>query len=64
MMTSQILKFVDFNITQKSKYLEKHCFFFKKNPINYSSRATLTKDTFVAQVTFNLFLANSTFYKL
>ena len=42
MMTSQILQFVDFTKTQKSKYLEnKTLFFFQIKFINYTSRATL-----------------------
>ena len=31
MMTSQILKFVDFTKTQKSKYLENKALFFSSN---------------------------------
>ena len=45
MMTSQILKFVDFTKIQKSRYLENKTLFFlqnnKKNFINNTSRATL-----------------------
>ena len=42
MMMSQILTFVDFTKTQKSRYLEKKTFFFQvKNFINYASRAAL-----------------------
>ena len=42
MMTSQILQFVDFTKTQKSKYLENKTFFLQiKKFINYTSRATL-----------------------
>ena len=43
MMTSQILKFVDFIKTQKSRYLKNETYFFfkKKNFINYTSRTTL-----------------------
>ena len=43
MMTSQILKFVDFTKTQKSRYLEKETLFFLqiKELINYTSRAIL-----------------------
>ena len=39
MMTSQILKAVDFTKTQKSRYMENETFFKQKN--NYRSRATL-----------------------
>ena len=42
MMTSQILKFVDFTKIQKSSYLENETFFLQiKNFIDYTSRATL-----------------------
>ena len=43
MMTSQILKFVDFTKTQKSRYLENKTLVFLqiKKLINYTSRATL-----------------------
>ena len=54
MMTSQVLQFVDFTKTQKSKYLENETFFLQiKKFINYTSRATLwQKSTFAAEVTF------------
>ena len=44
MMTSQILKFVDFTYTQKFKYLENKTLFFLqiKKIINYTSRTTLS----------------------
>ena len=56
MMTSQILKFVDFTKTQKSRYLENETFFLQiKKFIHYTSRATLwQKNTFVAEVNFNV----------
>ena len=43
MMTSQILKSMDFTKTQKSRYLDNETLFFvqKKKFINYTSRATL-----------------------
>ena len=43
MMTSKILKSVDFRKTQKSRYLEKETLFLIeiKKIINYTSRATL-----------------------
>ena len=43
MMTSQILKFVDFTKTQKSRYLENETLFLFqiKKFINCASRATL-----------------------
>ena len=42
MMTSQVLKSVNFTRTQKSRYLENETLFFLqiKKPINYSSRVT------------------------
>ena len=42
-MTSQILKFVNFRKTQKSRYLENETLFFLqlKKFINYASQATL-----------------------
>ena len=55
MMTSQILKFVCFAKTQKSRYLENETLFFLqiKKFNNYTSRAIFGKNTFVAEVTFN-----------
>ena len=42
MMTSQILKSLDFTKTQKSRYLENKTFFLQiKKFINYTLRATL-----------------------
>ena len=42
MMTSQILQFVDFTTTQKSKYVENETFSLQiKKFITYTSRATL-----------------------
>ena len=54
MMTSQVLKSVDFTKTQKSRYLENETFFLQiKKFINYTSKATLLqKNSFVAEVTF------------
>ena len=46
MMTSQILQFVDFTKTKKSKYLENETFFSKKKIINYTSSATLWQKYF------------------
>ena len=45
MITSQILKFVDFPKTQKSRYLKNETSFFLhiKKFINYTSRATYGK---------------------
>ena len=45
MMTSQILKSVDFTKTQKSRYLKNETLFFLqiKKFINYTSRATFFK---------------------
>ena len=44
MAMSEILKFVDFKKTQKSKYLENETLFFLqiKKISNYTSRATLS----------------------
>ena len=56
MMMSQILKFVNFTKTQKSRYLENVTLFFLqiKKFINYTSKATLwQKNTFVVELTFN-----------
>ena len=55
MMTSQILKSVDFKMKQKSRYLENERLFFLqiKKFINYTSRATfMAKNSFVAEVSF------------
>ena len=42
MVTSHILKFVDFTKTRKSRYLEKETFFVQiEKFMNYISRATL-----------------------
>ena len=48
MMTSQILKSVDFTETQKSKNLENKTLFFLqiKKFINYTSRATVFQKNF------------------
>ena len=57
MMTSHILKSVDFTEIQKSGYLENEAFFFLhiKKLINYISKVTLwQKNSFVAEVTFTL----------
>ena len=49
MMTSQILKTVDFIKSQKSRYLDSETFFLQKkknnNNNNYISRATLWQKT-------------------
>ena len=56
MITSQVLKSVDFTKTRKSRYLEKETLFFLqiKKFINYTSRAGyfIAKNSFVAEVTF------------
>ena len=54
MMTSHILKSVDFTKTQKSRYLENETFLFQiKKFINCALRATSwQKNCFVAEVTF------------
>ena len=53
MMTSQILQFVDFTKTQKSKYLQNKTVFFqiKKSLITHQ-RILYGKNTFVVEVTF------------
>ena len=55
MVTSQILKSVDFIKTQKSKYLEDETFFslIKKKIINYTLRAaSWQKNVFLLELTF------------
>ena len=55
MITSQILKLVDFTKIQKSRYLENETLFFLqiKKFINYTTRTTLwQKNRFVVEVTF------------
>ena len=53
MMTSQILKSVDFTKIQKPRYLENEKLFSSNKKNNYTSRATLwQKFSFVATVTF------------
>ena len=55
MMTSQILKSVDYTKTQKSRYLNetnKKIIFRQKKFVNYTLKATLwQKNSFVAEVT-------------
>ena len=58
MMTSQILQFVDFIKTQKSRYLENETLFLLqiKKFINCILRASLwQKNSFVAEVTFKVY---------
>ena len=57
MMTSQILKSVDFTKTQKSRYLENKTLFFLqvKKFIDYTSGLLYNKNSFVAEVTFEVF---------
>ena len=57
MMASQILKFLDFTETQKSRYLENETLLFlkpkKKKIVNYTSETTLWQNiVFVAEVAF------------
>ena len=59
MMTSQILKSADFTETQKCTYLKNETWFFLqiKKIINYTSKATLLqKNSFAAEITFNLYI--------
>ena len=53
-MMSQIFKFLNFTKTQKSSYLENKVLFFLqiRKFINYTSRATLWENAFVAEVIF------------
>ena len=55
MMTSKILKFVDFTKPEESRNLVNETFFLQiKKLINHISRATLwQKNGFVVEVTFN-----------
>ena len=52
MMTSQILKSVDFTKTQKSRYLENETLFFLqiKQWINYTSKITLLQKYLVTKI--------------
>ena len=58
MMTSQILKSVDFTKTQKSRYLDNETLFFLqiKNPLIAHQGLLYGRNSFVAEVTFNNFL--------
>ena len=60
MMTSQILKFVDFTKTKKCRYLENETLFFlqiKKSLITHQG-LLYGKNTFVAEVIVKLFNIN------
>ena len=61
MMTSQALKFVDFTILQKSRYLGNKTSFLKIRKINYRTLQGLLygKNIFIAEVTFNGFFVRS-----
>ena len=54
MMTSRILKFLDFTKTQKSRYLESETWFFLqiKKLIKHQGLLYGKKNTFVMEVTF------------
>ena len=53
MMMSQILKFVDFTKTQKSRYLKNQTFFLQiKNSLITDQGLLYDKNTFLAVVTF------------
>ena len=56
MMTSQILKSVDFTTTQKSRYLENETMFFLQiKKINYIIKGYyMAKNSFVGEVTFKM----------
>ena len=65
MMTSQILKSLNFTKTQKSRYLKNKTLFFLeiKKIINCTSGVTLwQKKVFVAEVTFNIYLDHKKWY--
>ena len=55
MMMSQIFQFVDVTTTEKSKYLENKTFFLqiRKSLITHQGAYFISKNTFVAEVTFN-----------
>ena len=54
MMTSQILRSVNFSNTQKSRYLESETFFLQiKKPLITYQGLRYGKKSFVAEVTFN-----------
>ena len=57
MMTSRILKSMDFTKSRKSRYLENETLFFLqiKRFIDYILRATIVENSFVAEVTFNVY---------
>ena len=63
-MTSQVLKCMDFTKTQKAKNLKNETFFLRiKEFINYTSSATLLqKNSFVAEVNFKSFLSSLTLF--
>ena len=52
MMTSQILKSVDFTKTQKSRYLENETFFLQIKTLCIKGYF-MARNSFVAEVTFN-----------
>ena len=56
MMTSQILKFVDFTKTKKSRYFENQTFFSSNKKVHslHVKDYFMAKNTFVAEVTFNI----------
>ena len=53
-MTSQILKFVDFTKTEKSRYLENITFFSSNKKLNTHQGYFLAKNSFVVEVAFNV----------
>ena len=61
MMTSQILKSVDFTKTQKSRYLENETLFFISNKKIHQLRIKdyfMAEISFVEEVTFNIILTS------
>ena len=66
MMTSQILKSVDFTKTQESRYLEKETLFFLqiKNLLTTHQGLFYDRKSFVAEVTFKELRKNQRFKKL
>ena len=62
MMTSQILKSVDFTKTQKSRYFENETFFLQIKILITHQRLLHGKNSFVAEVTFKGHLGYKTIF--
>ena len=65
MMTSQVLRSVDFIKSQERRYLEKGTSFFLqiKKFINYIKGYFIAKNSFVAEVTFNYTFSSKDIFK-